>query len=263
MASSRVKDYLDRFAESLIRFNPYTIKKMGLLPSQTMLQLDEYMLICAPYQLSISRVVVLVILSKDEIIFFQRFHNKTASLTIAFQKTGTKGPENFHIRGILSRMGPVKGKNNVCMMDINYKSCPEDLVEMIGDHILSSQSLKGQYENFKNRVVEIDEERARTLRFNNYVETVVGGQKAITPLLSLAVNQIVLSFPSALPAPQTGQKIQPKLYFQTYQFIVNATVADIQDQGGSGKRVTLDIDYSPELVEIMDDFFFRTSFKKS
>ena len=62
MASPRVQEYQEKYADKTVRFNPYAIKKMGLQQSQTMLKLEDYMLICAPYQLSMGRAVLLVIL---------------------------------------------------------------------------------------------------------------------------------------------------------------------------------------------------------
>ena len=63
MADARIQEYQDKYAEKLIRFNPYAVKKTGLLQSQTLLKLEDYMLICAPYELGMRRVVLLVILS--------------------------------------------------------------------------------------------------------------------------------------------------------------------------------------------------------
>ena len=71
--ATRLQEYKEKYSEQTIRFNPYAVKKMGLQQSQTLLKLEDYMLICAPYQLSMDRVVLLVILSRDEINFFQQW----------------------------------------------------------------------------------------------------------------------------------------------------------------------------------------------
>lgn len=260
--SARIQEYMTKYADHLVRFNPYTIKKMGLLQSQTLLKLEDYMLICAPYQLSMHRVVLLVILSSDEITFFQQFQKKLTSLNFSFQKSGNKNPINLFIRGTLDKIGPVKGKANVCMVDLAYKTCPNDLVEIIGDYIISFESLKTQYENFKDRAVEITKKSAQTLRFNNYAETQIGSQKLRTDLISLAVNELILEIPDSVQGLEEGQKLFCKLYFQTYQFIVNGKATKIESTNKGHKRVSVSIAFSPELVEIMDDYFFRLSFKK-
>jgi hypothetical protein len=262
MASSRVQEYQEKYADQAVRFNPYAIKKMGLQQSQTMLKLEEYMLICAPYQLSMGRAVLLVILSKDEISFFQQFQNKLASLNMSFLKHGSKAPMNLFIRGTLTRLGPVKGRNNVSLFEVAYKNCPEDLVEIIGDYLLAHDSLKTQYESFRDRIVQMDERAARTMRFNDYVESQLPGGVVQTKLLSIGVSRLVMEMPASAAVPGLGQPLMSKLYFQTYQFQVSGVVAAAEVLSSGSKRVTVDVDFTPELVEIMDDYFFRTSFKK-
>ncbi|MBA7620822.1 hypothetical protein ES703_28177 [subsurface metagenome] len=262
MGKTRVQDYIERYSDQIIRFNPYTIKKMGLLQSQTLLKLENYMLICAPYQLSMKRAVLLVILSRGEIGFFQQFQKKITSLSLTFQKPGDKNPINLFIRGNLDRIGPVKGRANVCLADISLKNCPNDLTEIIGDFIISYNSLKSQYENFKDRAVEINEKSAELMRFNNYIESQPASQKIQTKLFSISVNKLILGIPDSVQGLDKVQRLVSKLYFQTYQFIVNGKVDEIESASEGYRRVHCSIDFSPELVEIMDDYFFRMSFRK-
>jgi hypothetical protein len=263
MAGSRVQEYQQKYATEVVRFNPYAVKKLGLLQSQTLLKIEDYMLICAPYQLSMTRVILLVILTPEEISFFQQFRSRLASLTIAFQKQPAKTPMNLLLRGNLERIGPVKGRTNVCLMEIVYKNCPSDLVEIIGDYMMSFEALKTQFENFKGRLVAIDPAVARTMRFNNYAEVLPGGQKLPARLLSLAVNRLVLELPLSAQGLGAGQQVPIKLYFQTYQFMVNGKVEESTVSDRQRRRVTCSLEFSPELVEIMDDYFFRMSFKKA
>jgi len=262
MSVSRVQDYQQKFASENVRFNPYAVKKLGLLQSQTLLKIEDYMLICAPYQLSMARIILLVILTPEEITFFQQFRSKLASLTIAFQKQPAKTPMNLLIRGNLERIGPVKGRTNVCLMEVIFKSCPNDLVEIIGDYVMSFEALKTQFENFKDRAVEIDPQVARTMRFNNFMECLPGGRKLPARLQSLAVNRLVLELPLSAQGVEPGQALVSKLYFQTYQFMVSGKIEESTVTDKQRRRVVCSLEFSPELVEIMDDYFFRLSFKK-
>lgn len=262
MTGSRLQEYQQKYSSETIRFNPYAVKKTGLLQSQTLLKLEDYMLICAPYQLSMSQAILLVILSPDEINFFQQFRSKLTSLTIAFQKQPAKTPMNLLIRGTLERIGPVKGKTNVCLMELLFKSCPNDLVEIIGDFAVSFEALKAQYENFKDRAVAIDLNAARTMRFNNFVECQLGAQKVPARLQSLAVNRLTLELPLSAQGLAAGQTLVSKLYFQTYQFLVSGKIEESTVTEKQRRRVVCTVDFSPELVEIMDDYFFRLSFNK-
>jgi hypothetical protein len=209
-----------------------------------------------------SKVILLVILTPDEINFFQQFRTKLTSLTIAFQKQPAKTPMNLLIRGTLERIGPVKGKTNVCLMELLFKSCPNDLVEIIGEFVDSYEALKAQYESFKDREVAIDLNAARTMRFNNYVECQLGAHKVPARLQSLAVNRLTLELPLSAPGLAVGQALVSKLYFQTYQFLVSGKIEESAVTDRQRRRVVCTVDFSPELVEIMDDYFFRMSFKK-
>ena len=103
------------------------------------------------------RGIFLVVLSAQEITFFQQFQKKLCSINLTFQKTGNKKPLNLFLRGTIERIGPVKGKQNVCMMDASLKACPNDLVEIIGDYITAFDGLKNQYENFSGKAIPVDE----------------------------------------------------------------------------------------------------------
>jgi hypothetical protein len=260
--ATRLQEYKEKYSDQTIRFNPYAVKKMGLQQSQTLLKLEDYMLICAPYQLSMDRVVLLVILSRDEINFFQQFQNKLTSINMSFLKPTNKNPINLFVRGTLTRLGPVKGRDNVSLFEVVYKNCPNDLIEIIGDYLLAYESLQGQFTTYKDREVDMNKEVGRTMRFNDFVESQIGGQKVQTKLLSLGVNKVAVEIPGRLPAPAVGQVLSSKLYFQTHQFVINGKVTAVDALGSGGKKVSLEVGFTPELVEIMDDYFFRTSFKK-
>jgi hypothetical protein len=258
MAKTRVQDYQEKFADQPVRFTPYALKKTGLVQSQVFLKIEDYLLICAPFQLSMRRGIFLVVLSAQEITFFQQFQKKLCSINLTFQKTGTKKPLNLFLRGTLERIGPVKGKQNVCMMDASIKGCPNDLVEIIGDYITAFEGLKGQYENFRGKAVTLDDAAAKLMRFNNYVEFVLGAARTRATLVTLSVNSLSVKIASAPPGLAVDAAGTVRLYFQVYQFSANGKVASVQKVDG-GQVVTMAIEFTPELIEILDDFFFRQS----
>jgi len=223
------------------------------------LKIEDYLLICAPFQLSMKGGIFLVVLSAQEITFFQQFQKKFCTINLTFQKTGNKKPLSLLLRGTLERIGTVKGRQNVCMMDASLKACPNDLVEIIGDYITSFEGLKSQYENFAGKAITVDENAAKLMRFNNYVELVVGASKVRASLTALSVNSLTLRLFAAPPGLADGETCSAKLYFQVYQFAVNGKVSGIQRGQDGQMLVMITIDFTPELIEILDDFFFRQS----
>ncbi|MGA2975840.1 MAG: PilZN3 domain-containing protein [Spirochaetia bacterium] len=259
MGKTRVQDYVEKFADHPIRFTPYALKKTGLVQSQVFLKIEDYLLICAPFQLSMKRGIFLVVLSAQEITFFQQFQKKLCSINLTFQKTGNKKPLSLLLRGTIERIGPVKGKQNVCMMDASLKACPNDLVEIIGDYITAFEGLKGQYDNFSGKAIQLDEAAAKLMRFNNYVELVIGTMKARASLISLAVNSLSLRLPAAPPGLAEGEPCSVRLYFQVYQFTANGKISALERGEGAQVIATMTIEFTPELIEIVDDYFFRQS----
>jgi len=259
MAKTRVQEYTDKFADALIRFTPYALKKTGLVQSQVLLKIEDYLLICAPFQMSMKRGIFLVVLSAQEITFFQQFQKKLCTINLTFQRIGSKKPLNLFLRGALERIGPVKGKQNVCMMDAMIKGCPNDLVEIIGEYLAGYEGLKSQFENFRDKPVTVDENAAKLMRFNNYVEVVVANLKARATLVSLSVNVLRLRMSTALPGLAEGVPCGARMYFQIYQFTANGKVTAIERGEGDQYTVTLAIEFTPELIEIVDDYFFRQS----
>ena len=260
MAKSRVQEYAGKFADQPIRFTPYALKKTGLVQSQVFLKIEDYVLICAPFQLSMRRGVFLVVLSSQEIAFFQQFHKKICSINVTFQRVGSKKPLTFLLRGSLERLGPVKGRQNVCMMDVAVKSCPNDLVEIIGEYLAGFVSLRALYESYKEKTIAVDEAAAKVMRFNNYVEVMLGTAKVRATLLNLSVRALRVRLSMALPGLEVGSACAAKMYFQIYQFAVGGKVTGMSPMDAAGQCIVeMDIEFSPELVEIVDDFSFRQS----
>jgi hypothetical protein len=257
MAKTRVQEYVEKYADQSIRFTPHALKKTGLVQSQVFLIIQDYHLICAPYQISMSRALFLVVLSPQEIVFFQQFQKKICSINLTFQNTQDRKPITLLIRATLDRVGPLKGRQNVCIMDTAIRSCPNDLVEIIGNYITASAALKSQYEAFQDKRITVDETSSRLMRFNNYCELVVGAAKTRATLLSFSVTSLLLRPSIEIPGLEVGASCSARLYFQIYQFTVNGKIAGVERDPRGQSLVTMIIDFAPELIEIVDDYFYR------
>jgi hypothetical protein len=206
------------------------------------------------------RGVFLVVLSAQEISFFQQFQRKLCSVNLTFQRPSSKKPLVFLLRGSLERVGAVKGRQNVCMMEAQFKACPPEMVEIVGSYLAANAALHALHDGFKDRVIPVDETSAKIMRFNNYVEVVLGSAKVRATLLSLSVRFLRLRLSMALPGLAAGSTCSVRLYFQLYQFAVPARVTALSPYDAAGQCVAeMEIEFSPELVEIVDDYFFRQS----
>ena len=263
MAKTRIQEYVQKYADQPIRFSPYALKKTGLVQSQVFLKIEDYLLICAPFQLSMRGGIFLVVLSSQEISFFQQFQKKLCSINLTFQQTGGKKPLTLLVRGTLDRIGPVKGKQNVCMMDTSFKACPNDLAEILGDYLFVYEGLRNQFEKFSGKAIVVDETSARLMRYNNYAELIIGTARSRATLASIAANCVTVRL-SARPAGlEEGASCSLRMYFQVYQFAVNGKVKSVEVNGAGSVSATFCLEFTPELIEIVDDYFFRQSMQKS
>ena len=75
------------YSTRVIRLDQFALAKMGLVQSHTILKIENYMIVCAPYQMSMRKALLFVVLSKEEIPFFTKYVEKLAALKLTFQKS--------------------------------------------------------------------------------------------------------------------------------------------------------------------------------
>ncbi len=259
MSSTRVQEYFKTLSATLVRINPFTSVKTGLVAGQTILKIEDYTLICSPYQLSMKKAVLLLILSKEETHFFQQYRDSSCFLSFTFQKPGAQRPLMFDVKSEIVQLGPVKGKQNICMIEVSFTAYPPELIEILGDFILVYNSLRGYYSSFRGRDISIDKNSTQMLRYNNYMECYIKSRKIRVNLINLSVNRLILDLPANTPAISVGDNFSSKLYFQLYQFMVTGKVAALEKRAENFFRIQYDIGFAPELVEILDDYFYRIS----
>lgn len=258
MAKTRVQSYLERFSDQMVRFNGFAMKKTGLQQSQTLLQLDDYVLICSPFQISMKRAIMLVVLSAEEASFFQKFQGKLCKLSFAFLKPGSKMPISFFVRATLDRIGAVKGRPNVCMADLSFKVCPNDLAQVIGDYITAYAVLKTQAVTFKNQLVDVSEKTLPLLAVNPEIDAQFGQLKVKARVVSVAVNRVVLKVSDRVPNLEAGLQFAVRFVFALHQFPAMLTVKMVHDDDEEGyKKLACETEFLPELVEVLDSYFHR------
>ena len=110
---------------------------------------------------------------------------------------------------------------------------------------------------FKNRAVEISDETAGELRFNRFAEIAIGERKIRPELLSVAVNRLMFNIPEGAAGMEQGSKLNCKLYFQSPQFVVAGEVSNVIGPNNGQLQVHCDIEFAADLVELLDDYFYR------
>lgn len=241
-------------SESAINFSAYVIKKTGYQQSATTLKVDVYNLIGIPYQMSAQRILLLVSLSREEIVFFQKYKNALAGLSMSFELARAKEPMKLFARCTVLSVAPMRGRDNVALLTAEFKPCPKDLIDIIENYRTSLERLRLDFQAAKDDPISVNPHTAKTMGYNNYAVFSCAGQAYKTALLTLSAKKATLLFPSQTTDFAPGQSSSLKLYFQKYQFSVPGTVASCERLATGVQRMVLDLGFAPELMEILDSF---------
>jgi hypothetical protein len=257
MKKELITQFWNNYSEKMIRFDLFSSFKLGLLQAQSALKIESFDLVCAPYQLSMKKAEIFAVLSKEELPFFRHYTTKLATLKLAFQPSKSKTPLKFIVWVAIEKLSMVKGKDNMVMVDLSYKSCPEALIELIGQYFTEQKQLEHYFIKLKDQQLPINNETAGELKFNNYIECIIGQRNVECKLLSLGVNQCSIIIPGIDPNLAEGFEFIVKFYFQRYRFAIKGRIEKLVKRNDGFVSVAFEYGYTPELVDILSEYFLK------
>jgi hypothetical protein len=93
---------------------------------------------------------------------------------------------------------------------------------------------------------------------NPEVDAQVGKLKLKAQVLSLAVNRAVVLVSDRTPNLAAGLQLAVRFAFTLHQFPAVLTVLAVHDDAQDGyKKLACEMDFLPELVEVMDSYYRR------
>jgi hypothetical protein len=260
-APTGAAQYLARFGEQSIACSQYALTKLGVDKGHCFLKIDDYVILCVPFQFGFKRSLFLASLSKQELTFFQKYVNGIVGLSIAFLPPGGKqqAPIKFFIRCILATVGQMKGRENVGIFVVDYKTTPVDLVTMLGGFLESQERIRAQYDDYGKTSFKMTPEVAKVVGYNMYATitepNVQGKRIQIFSLSSKSIEHLEAAG-TALRAP--GTSVAYQLFFKKYRISVAGTVTATNALPQGLIRTVSTLAFSPELVEIIDDYWYHT-----
>ena len=251
--------YLARFGDQSIACSQYAITKLGVDSSHCFLKLDEYIILCAPFQLGFKRSIFLASLSKQEMAFFQKYVNGMVGLSIGF-KQGNKEPIKLFLRCNLTQIGQMKGRDNVGLFIVDFKGgTPDDLVMILGNYLETQDRLKVLFNDLGKTGIRMTPETAKLVGYNMYA-TISEPNKESKRIQVYSFSTRVLEHLEAsngVTRPQ-GTSVAYQLFFKKYRIAVAGTVNSTAVLQNGIVKTTSSLAFSPELVEIVDDYWFQT-----
>jgi hypothetical protein len=257
MIKSGKANYAELYADAVVSLGPFSIKKMGLISNQTLLKLDTYNLVCVPYRISMKGIVLLGSFSRDEMAFFQRFKGSLAGLSLLLQPADASSPIKVFCRCSLAQMGPMKGRESVGIISADFKPCPPDLENAIGDYLMFLDRLRLDYNDLKGKVVPITPDSAKIMGFNNYATLTSGSIVVKLALFSLSADRVEFLAPMKTPDLKKGDAATMRLFFQKYQFNVTGKISETTRLPTGVQRGCVSIDFSPELVDLLGSYYLQ------
>lgn len=259
-----IAQYLMRFGDQTIAGSPYALKKLGVDRASCSLKIEEYVILCIPFQLGFKRSIFMASLSKQELIFFQKYVNTIGGLSIAMNPDNRPNPVKFFLRCNLTNIGQLKGRDNIGLFVVDYKTSPDEMVIMLGHFLEAQERIKAQYEDYGKKPIRMTAEISKLMGFNMYATVTEAGAPARRIQL-FTLNSKSLEHMEALGAPvlKPGTPVSYQLFFKKYRVTAAGTVTGAGPLPQGIVRTIAKLDFSPELVEILDDYYYNTRINQS
>ncbi|MDR2618737.1 MAG: hypothetical protein LBC62_07695 [Treponema sp.] len=249
--------YLARFSEQSIACSQYALSKLGLDRSHCFLKIEEYVILCVPFQLGFKRSVFLASLSKQELTFFQRYVNGIVGLSIALNPDSRPEPVKFFVRCSLTTIGQMKGRENVGLFVVDYKATPDEMVVMLGGFLETQDRIKTQFEDYGKRAIKITPEVAKIMGYNMYATVMEPNQEARRiQIFSISSKTVEHLEAAKAPARPPGTAVAYQFFFKKFRVSAAGTVVESAVLPQGIVRTMASLDFSPELVEILDDYWY-------
>jgi hypothetical protein len=260
-ASGGATHFLTRFGDQSIACNQYALTKLGVDRSRCFLKIEDYMILCVPFQFGFKRSLFIASLSKQEMAFFQRYVNGIVGLSIVFVPPGRKAsqPIKFFLRCTLSTIGPMKDRENVGLFVLDYKATPDDLISMLGNFLDAQERIKLQYDDYGANSIRMTPDTAKIMGYNLYATiSEANAEPKRIQVYSISTKTIEHLEAAGSIARAAGTSLSYQLYFKKYRVTVTGSVLSSSLLPPGLLRTTANLSLSPELVEIIDDYWDNT-----
>ena len=257
MAKTDKVNLSETYADSVVALSPFALKKLGILSNQTILKIDTYNLVCVPYRLSMKGAVLLGSFSRDEIVFFQRFKGSLAGLNLVIQPGDAQTPRKIFCRCSLAQFAPMKGRDSVGLISVEFRPCPPDLESLMGNYMMLMDRLRADYKDLAGKTVPVNPESAKILGFNNYATLNAGPIVTKLALYTLGADRLVFLAPMQTPDLPLGEGATLRLFFQKYQFNVTGKITEAVRLPTGVQKGAVVLEFSPELVDLLEMYYLQ------
>jgi hypothetical protein len=204
------------------------------------------------------RSLFLASLSKQELSFFQKYVNTIVNLSIAFIPEGRTEPLKFFIRCTLTQIGQMKDRENVGLFVVDFKITPDEMVRILGAFLEHQERLKFQYDDYGKTIIRVNPDTAKAMGYNMYASIMEGPEGKRIQIVNLSSKMVEHLEAAGAPVRSPGANVVYQIFFKKYRVNASGNVETAVQLPQGIVRTVSRIAYSPELVEIIDDYWLNT-----
>ncbi|MDR1107573.1 MAG: hypothetical protein LBL19_00905 [Spirochaetaceae bacterium] len=249
--------YLKKFSDQSILCNKYALTKLGVERGHCFLKINEYIILCTPFQFGFKRSLFLASLSKQELSFFQKYINNTVGLSITFTPEGQE-PLKFFIRCNLATVGQTKSKENVGLLVVDFKVTPSDFINLLGNFLEKQDRIKAQYEDYGKTSIRMTPVTAKMMGYNQYA-TIMDPHGAARRIQIYSISTKTMEYLEvAGSSPRSpGSSGVYQLFFKKYRISVTGRIISTETLPQGIIKTITSLKFTPELVEIINDYWYN------
>jgi len=257
-ALSGPAQYLSRFGDQTILCNQYAMTKLGVDKSHCSLKIEDYLILCIPYQIGFKRATFIASLSMQELAFFQRYIGSIVGLTISFIPRNSKSqqPLNFFIRCSLASITLFKDRENTALFELNYKTTPDQLVITLGSYLDSQEMINIQYEEYGKTPIKMTPDVAKMMGYNLFATINTPNAEPRRIQVYLLSSKTIEHLESSGAVRTPGSNVTYKLFFKKFRVSLPGVIQGSTELQNKLIRTISKLSLSPELIEIIDDYWY-------
>jgi hypothetical protein len=256
-APSGPAQYLSRFGEQTITGSQYALSKLGIDRAHCSIKIEEYLILCVPFQLGFKRSAFLATLSKQELAFFQKYVNTIVGLSISLNPDKRPEPVKFFLHCNLSTVGQLKGRDNVGLFVVDFKASPDEMITIMGNFMETQERFKTQYEDYGKTSVRMTPDVSKHMGYNMFATvTEPNMEPRRIQVYAISTKSVEHLEASGSPVRTSGTAVTYQFYFKKFHIIIGGTITGTSALPKGIIRTSANLEFSPELVEIIDEYWY-------
>lgn len=259
MLQQKSEEYKDR----TLRLDQYLIGKLGLVKNKIHLKIDDYLISCVPFDLSLSRGRVISILGTKEISFFGKYRDKAQSLHLSINNSAFSKPISIYLKVKLGELKQHNPDTNVCVIDLDFLTVPNDFKEMFVAVVEELDQYSEIYENADAGAKSFDMELFKKSGSNRYIGIGKPGEQSAVQAKLLALHPNRLTVFGDMEGRDLAKDEEVELSYEkdSRDIYLKGTVQEVKPSEEADGFATVDfqLEYSPAFVEALSPYLFDRS----